>query len=239
MRPTRCRLRFNPRPPITTGESGNDRRCHHAVWVSIRARQLRRANLAQPSHGLSHGLFQSAPANYDGRIASTSLADDGSSCFNPRPPITTGESNKALLDTAGATVSIRARQLRRANLKALGLEKQAMQVSIRARQLRRANQIVRRLRIDEHIRFNPRPPITTGESTAQSEVRRDILVSIRARQLRRANPETANCWQSWKRFQSAPANYDGRIRMDEPNRRHYPRFNPRPPITTGESPWTT
>ena len=109
---------FNPRPPITAGES-NRLDYQDLSW------------------------FQSAPANYGGRICGISLADS-MRCFNPRPPITAGESTVCRDDsglrgmmfqsapanyggriggirygitTAGhLRVSIRARQLRRANL---------------------------------------------------------------------------------------------------------------------------
>ena len=157
--------RFNPRPPITAGESGS-------------LRNRRRS-----------GSFQSAPANYGGRIRYTpKTAPRCSPSFNPRPPITAGESEviarQVLIVFA---VSIRARQLRRANL------------------------------------------------TLPAMGRVFLGVSIRARQLRRANPTAAGSPSARIPFQSAPANYGGRIghMVDDSSRGC--GFNPRPPITAGES----
>ena len=81
-------------------------------------------------------------------------------------------------------VSIRARQLRRANHAGPQRPGGGAQVSIRARQLRRANRFIRAVGQVQR-RFNPRPPITAGESLRSS-------CSL---------------------FQSAPANYGGRIRI--------------------------
>ena len=54
---------FNPRPPIKAGES-QDRRQHAiGINVSIRARQLKRANRLVRRHGRRLHWFQSAPAN--------------------------------------------------------------------------------------------------------------------------------------------------------------------------------
>jgi len=62
-----------------------------------------------------------------------------------------------------------------------------MDVSIRARQLQRANPHEWMPLPERDKRFNPRPPITAGESTTRPQ-----FVSMRM-------------------FQSAPANYSGRI----------------------------
>ena len=84
--------------------------------------------------------------------------------FNPRPPITAGESGRPESGYHGLyIVSIRARQLRRANRTTFDKVLFYMNVSIRARQLRRAN----------------RPACFARTASA--------IVSIRARQLRRAN----------------------------------------------------
>jgi hypothetical protein len=37
-------------------------------------------------------VFQSAPANYGGRISICAMLNPATSSFNPRPPITAGES---------------------------------------------------------------------------------------------------------------------------------------------------
>ena len=108
-------------------------------------------------------------------------------------------------------VSIRARQLRRANLGFWVAAPATQNVSIRARQLRRANH-----RTDEEL------------AAAQE-------VSIRARQLRRANLPADVTTALTDVFQSAPANYGGRIWPLRPCCARPPRFNPRPPITAGES----
>ena len=65
-------------------------------------------------------------------------------------------------------VSIRARQLRRANLGVDPTLRLKRLVSIRARQLRRANRGLQTA-IAIAQGFNPRPPITTGESQAQTQ----------------------------------------------------------------------
>jgi len=156
-------------------------------------------------------------------------------CFNPRPPITAGESFRDLQRARGWAVSIRARQLRRANHSGTTTARVIGYVSIRARQLRRANHDI------------------------SARVDAGFLVSIRARQLRRANPTHGNEHDSLCEFQSAPANYGGRImgvvdgdqwvvvsirarQLRRANPTALPRsgqaiacFNPRPPITAGES----
>jgi len=78
------------------------------VEVSIRARQLRRANPTL-ARGLMPGFwFQSAPANYGGRIRMEIRNDTAMVGFNPRPPITAGESSTQIGDPSGGGVSIRA-----------------------------------------------------------------------------------------------------------------------------------
>ena len=108
---------FNPRPPITAGESSQAPGIREGVHVSIRARQLRRANPNLLIGIVKAIQFQSAPANYGGRI---------------------DRRDRKVLSIL--EVSIRARQLRRANLLRLSMDKSNSHgVSIRARQLRRAN----------------------------------------------------------------------------------------------------
>ena len=108
-------------------------------------------------------MFQSAPANYGGRIERRMAGLPDLAGFNPRPPITAGELFIVLLSGDAMLVSIRARQLRRANCQ---------------------------LAVQRPGRY---------------------AVSIRARQLRRANWERAQSWVKLYEFQSAPANYGGRI----------------------------
>ena len=60
--------RFNPRPPITAGESPALRREIELGAVSIRARQLQRANQDHAARRGATMKFQFAPANYSGRI---------------------------------------------------------------------------------------------------------------------------------------------------------------------------
>ena len=84
--------------------------------------------------------------------------------------------------------------------------------------------------------FNPRPPITAGESIDRCSRLQRIVVSIRARQLRRANPADSRLPRIRLEFQSAPANYGGRIPCRQVAIPRPHRFNPRPPITAGESP---
>ncbi len=88
--------------------------------------------------------FQSAPANYGGRIDSIGKLWDSLPGFNPRPPITAGESAFAEDFPKGFVVSIRARQLRRANQPRGHALWRDPVVSIRARQLRRANHSLQR-----------------------------------------------------------------------------------------------
>ena len=107
--------------------------------VSIRARQLRRANLGLVGHYFPSFMFQSAPANYGGRIAVPVAVVRAELSFNPRPPITAGESGSWRPCSLVRTVSIRARQLRRANPARRRPCPLRAVVSIRARQLRRAN----------------------------------------------------------------------------------------------------
>ena len=62
---------FNPRPPITAGESLAGYGANSRTWG-----------------------FQSAPANYGGRILAVNTSNGYSPAgFNPRPPITAGESD--------------------------------------------------------------------------------------------------------------------------------------------------
>jgi len=84
--------------------------------------------------------FQSAPANYGGRINAGSAGSALRAGFNPRPPITAGESLMTPDNLQRYLVSIRARQLRRANPDSHRPCIILSEVSIRARQLRRANQ---------------------------------------------------------------------------------------------------
>ena len=115
-------------------------------------------------------LFQSAPANYGGRINKKALRLLAWSSFNPRPPITAGESwilqpgiqahqrfNPRPPITAGESLG------RWGCVVAMG-------VSIRARQLRRANLRYHRTSGGRSLCFNPRPPITAGESMSWQEI---------------------------------------------------------------------
>ena len=83
---------FNPRPPITAGESSK--------WCRT-ASDLRGFNPRPPiTAGESQSNAHSRP---------------GCQCFNPRPPITAGESPALRREIELGAVSIRARQLQRAN----------------------------------------------------------------------------------------------------------------------------
>ena len=276
--------RFNPRPPITAGESmtsahlqrgcvtfqsapanyggrivdGGSNRAG-AGDVSIRARQLRRAN--RSCYQAAVVQFQSAPANYGGRISLRGLRSTG---FNPRPPITAGESWLNRQVRSIRAVSIRARQLRRANHVEYGSSAaDPLTVSIRARQLRRANrrgvahpcadavgfnprppitageshQALARLKSRSHC-FNPRPPITAGESglPALYSSIHSMFQSAPANYGGRIVMLTRLIVHSDYSFQSAPANYGGRIASGPFSMpRYLTSFNPRPPITAGES----
>ena len=233
----RARESFNPRPPITAGESHRRHAAGQRDPVSIRARQLRRANLLAIPNGLAaSSKFQSAPANYGGRISRRLAGWDGRRCFNPRPPITAGESGNYRIwnglgicfnprppITAGESVITitgydvyKVFQSAPANYGGRIPQKRAQlqaieQVSIRARQLRRANH---------------------GDRGRVDAAR---AVSIRARQLRRANRAQRGAQCGRFRFQSAPANYGGRILILSGKSGKPISFNPRPPITAGES----
>ena len=226
---------FNPRPPITAGESPGGRHRRRQLAVSIRARQLRRANPATMRRNWS-----------------------ASQSFNPRPPITAGESHGGVFCAGDDHVSIRARQLRRANQQVLDefarlgwfqsapanyggrIEQAHVPIySVALFQSAPANYggRIRGARAHPGVPggFNPRPPITAGESVGRVRAAGFPEVSIRARQLRRANPAWPPGWPRRAMFQSAPANYGGRIGQ---RLARYPtpsRFNPRPPITAGES----
>ena len=155
---------FNPRPPITAGESCFRQRVGGTIIVSIRARQLRRANpVPVPVHAARSSGFNPRPPITAGESLVQFDRATAPSRFNPRPPITAGESDVYCSCEIRRTVSIRARQLRRAN------QTRAIRYWI------------------------------------------DFIVSIRARQLRRANPAQQADIISTARFQSAPANYGGRI----------------------------
>jgi len=84
-------------------------------------------------------LFQSAPANYSGRIVVIGRNEPPAYGFNPRPPITAGESPPGRGPAPRHDVSIRARQLQRANHRTERTNEMLFTVSIRARQLQRAN----------------------------------------------------------------------------------------------------
>ncbi len=185
----RRRVGFNPRPPITAGESALGAAVLRVYCdVSIRARQLRRAN-RRMAHRRHPGAIR---------------------CFNPRPPITAGESARPAAPDGrypfqsapanyGGRIWVTLRKIVRLRI-----------VSIRARQLRRANQCGFNLCL-QLTGFNPRPPITAGESIVDYSTGECRIVSIRARQLRRANPFRGCTIGPRNRFQSAPANYGGRI----------------------------
>ena len=180
--------------------------------VSIRARQLRRANLAPGPERTARPAFQSAPANYGGRIIRWRIPCFPGTSFNPRPPITAGESagicpvgpvvpcfNPRPPITAGESggfcgVSPGLGRFQSAPANYGGRIDEFRQgivdretVSIRARQLRRANRDDRPAESRALPGFNPRPPITAGESPHPLGTNRRLSVSIRARQLRRAN----------------------------------------------------
>ena len=179
---------FNPRPPITAGESREFAVSARRGWVSIRARQLRRANptvtdgtvtwkcvsirarqLRRANPGCSRPMtpampFQSAPANYGGRILGGYLKVTDTAMFQSAPANYGGRIAGRMADVLakgafqsapanyggrilavfadkfrGVLVSIRARQLRRANPQGRSPPADLRKVSIRARQLRRAN----------------------------------------------------------------------------------------------------
>ena len=177
--------------------------------VSIRARQLRRAN-TWGNKPLRPTCFNPRPPITAGESRWSLARAERDGCFNPRPPITAGESPNStkrsrLAKCFNPRPPITAGETTR--LTNAGY----LSVSIRARQLRRAN---------PRGRDGPVPH-----------------VSIRARQLRRANPRsTSGVANGMKLFQSAPANYGGRIHAKIPAYEH-DGFNPRPPITAGESLW--
>ena len=180
---------FNPRPPITAGESGSARSMptRYTKFQSAPANYGGRI-LVDVAVSRAFKLFQSAPANYGGRIPERGAGGRAVLSFNPRPPITAGESNRAI---AGA------RQYRcfnpRPPITAGESCTHAKSAAINSG-------------------FNPRPPITAGESDELDGFDCDIDgVSIRARQLRRANPRAFNPIINTAMFQSAPANYGGRI----------------------------
>jgi hypothetical protein len=133
--------------------------------VSIRARQLRRANRGGHYRINPQAEFQSAPANCGGRIAVTvGTCADSRNMFQSAPANCGGRiQRRPARSGTRLAVSIRARQLRRANPLISRVFGFSATVSIRARQLRRANPVERR------------------------RTHHDVAVSIRARQLRRAN----------------------------------------------------
>ena len=152
--------------------------------VSIRARQLRRANPQRRSQTRrSWWRFNPRPPIKAGESARFVWRWATGRRFNPRPPIKAGESGLKPFTDLIASVSIRARQLRRANPLWKQVRPGLEHVSIRARQLRRANRCDRHAVGDGGRGFNPRPPIKAGES-----VRPPLSVRFPAR------------------FQSAPAN---------------------------------
>ena len=133
---------FNPRPPITAGESPR-------LTVAI-----------PPEAGFNpRPPITAGESRTDNRIPAGQRQS-----FNPRPPITAGESERALRYEFNRNVSIRARQLQRANPPPAHVTVLSLLFSIRARQLQRAN--------PQTVWFVPRFD----------------SVSIRARQLQRANP---------------------------------------------------
>ena len=183
-------------------------------------------------------MFQSAPANYGGRILPVNIQNDRLFKFQSAPANYGGRIYKRFRKCVNRDdVSIRARQLRRANLELLsksGWSPMTFQSAPANYGGRIAVTSRRRVSWDC---FNPRPPITAGESSQDWRAGGDGHVSIRARQLRRANRRcgTLRCARR-SRFQSAPANYGGRILVGSgPADPLVTGFNPRPPITAGES----
>ena len=157
--------------------------------VSIRARQLQRANLRQAVDPLPGMMFQSAPANYSGRIIAQSGQTRCCLQFQSAPANYSGRiiDHFATLDhrdtfqsapanysgrialrraspQVGRTVSIRARQLQRANQEPQ--EPQEPHEKFQSAPANYSGRIASAATGEALARwgFNPRPPITAGES---------------------------------------------------------------------------
>ena len=157
--------------------------------VSIRARQLRRANPSAHSRAAVIVEFQSAPANYGGRIQNRQIGCRTCAMFQSAPA-----------NYGGRIAGARARAGR-----LLGFNPRP---PITAGESGLAS-----CRPCPGVGFNPRPPITAGESFFLCSSCSFLSVSIRARQLRRANHAPCSTSHKTGPFQSAPANYGGRIRF--------------------------
>ena len=183
-------------------------------------------------------LFQSAPANYSGRIQRSRPIRARSAWFQSAPANYSGRIRLVKSPALGEfVVSIRARQLQRANPFSACFWRSSRYVSIRARQLQRANPGGSRrrgrhrhvsIRARQLQRANPlHLPITTGAVGG---------VSIRARQLQRANPPADTALPGPPVcFNPRPPITAGESPLAKRGRRSSTCFNPRPPITAGES----
>ena len=114
------------------------------------------------------GVFQSAPANYGGRIVAATSAD-GRSVFQSAPANYGGRIGLVLAPIHAATWFQSAPANYGGRIVPVAGSSVAV-VSIRARQLRRANPIEVSRIIRYALGFNPRPPITAGESNTAHRV---------------------------------------------------------------------
>ena len=91
--PTRAVL--NLRPPLLMGETVCDVVLQRQVRVSTHARHCWRARHQQEWVADQAQLFQPTPAIADGRDISGTRPTRSLHCFNPRPPLLTGETRQA------------------------------------------------------------------------------------------------------------------------------------------------
>jgi len=138
------------------------------------------------SIGQKDQTFQSAPANYGGRIAKTETKTTIKRRFNPRPPITAGESWHLLLVRRMLSLF------------------QSAPANYGGRIRMRCGRL-------NTLSFQSAPANYGGR------------IRMRCGRLNTLS------------FQSAPANYGGRILTSSTLSTLIKSFNPRPPITAGES----
>ena len=135
------------------------------TWVSIRARQLQRANQWRIVGGHVMQKFQSAPANYSGRIEAPHSPHRSSPVFQSAPANYSGRiipkaaalRAGVLFQSAPANYSGRITTLLGAFEITIGFQSAPANYSGRIARYPLC-------RCGTHRCFNPRPPITAGES---------------------------------------------------------------------------
>ena len=207
------RVRFNPLPGVTPGETGLYQIVAYVRFVSIRSRVLPREKPATLHGSLNGQWFQSAPGCYPGRNAKGSRNQMSKSLVSIRSRVLPREKPEmGSHERTRVQVSIRSRVLpREKHLRRDNFRVFPCGVSIRSRVLPREKQ---RISVDDTglQQFQSAPGCYPG---------RNRMCVVR---IRRAD-----------RFQSAPGCYPGRNKLHCADCLRANCFNPLPGVTPGET----